>query len=151
MFHEVATLVHPIESSKRAERAQGIRSVVLLEVPRPLEGRPYLVSAAINNLWRDKAFQSNKTAGDWAKRALLMPSAFCDQPWPGNDSGDDPGPSRTVGSGDTADAAHTMCLPDVLLCRFFFCDSRNYCLGILPRRQKFSKTRNKMLQLVNFP
>ena len=63
MFHEVATLVHPIESSKRAARAQGIRSVVLLEVPRPLEGRPCLVSAAINNLWRDKAFQAKKTAG----------------------------------------------------------------------------------------
>ena len=62
MFREVATLVHPIESSKRAARAQGIRSVVLLEVPRPLEGRPCLVSAAINNLWRDKAFQAKKTA-----------------------------------------------------------------------------------------
>ena len=62
MFHEVATLVHPIESSKRAERAQGIRSVVLLEVPRPLEGRPYLVSAAINNLWRDKNLPSKENS-----------------------------------------------------------------------------------------
>ena len=30
-----------------------------------------------------------------------MHGAFCDQPWPGNDAGDDPGLSRTVGSGDT--------------------------------------------------
>ena len=36
-----------------------------------------------------------------------------------NDSGDDPGLSRTVGSGDTADTAHTVRLPDVLLCRSF--------------------------------
>ena len=33
-FHEVATLVHPIESSKRAARVHSIRSVVQLEVPR---------------------------------------------------------------------------------------------------------------------
>ena len=38
MFHEVATLVHPIESSKPAARAQGIRSIVLVEVRRLLEG-----------------------------------------------------------------------------------------------------------------
>ena len=63
MIHEVATLVHLIESSKRAARAQGIRSVVLLEVPRLLEGRPYIVSVAINNLWHDNAFQAKKTAG----------------------------------------------------------------------------------------
>ena len=30
-----------------------------------------------------------------------MHGAFCDQPLPGNDAGDDPGLSRTVGSGDT--------------------------------------------------
>ena len=30
-----------------------------------------------------------------------MHGGFCDQPWPGNDAGDDPGLSRTVGSGDT--------------------------------------------------
>ena len=50
MFHEVATLVHPIESSKRAARAQGIRSVVLLEVPRILEGGRSLPSK--ENSWR---------------------------------------------------------------------------------------------------
>ena len=30
-----------------------------------------------------------------------MHGAFCDQPWPGNEAGDDPGLSGTVGSGDT--------------------------------------------------
>ena len=54
-----------------------------------------------------------------------MHSAFCDQPWPGKDAGDDPGLSRTAGSGDTAHTAHTMRLPDVLLRRgFFVCNSR---------------------------
>ena len=49
----------------------------------------------------------------------MIQGAFCDQPWPDNDCGDGPGLSRTVGSGDTADTAHTVRLPDVLLCRFF--------------------------------
>ena len=31
----------------------------------------------------------------------MIHGAFCDQPWPGNDAGDDPGLSRTVRSGDT--------------------------------------------------
>ena len=63
--------------------------------------------------------QRDVSSVDWAKRALVIHGAFCDQPWPGNDSGDDPGLSRTVGSGDTADTAHTVRLPDVLLCRSF--------------------------------
>ena len=33
MSHEVATLVHLIESSKPEARAEGIRLIVLLEVP----------------------------------------------------------------------------------------------------------------------
>ena len=33
MFHEVATLVHLIGSSKPEARAEGIRLIVLLEVP----------------------------------------------------------------------------------------------------------------------
>ena len=33
MFHEVATPVHLIESSKPEARAEGIRLIVLLEVP----------------------------------------------------------------------------------------------------------------------
>ena len=66
MFHEVATLVHPIESSKRAARAQGIRSVVLLEVPRLPEGRPYLarVATRMTNLGRDKVVHK-KIAGEF--------------------------------------------------------------------------------------
>ena len=52
-----------------------------------------------------------------------MHGAFCDQPWPGNeagdDSGDDPGLSCTVRIGDTAHTAHTVRLPDVLTCRSF--------------------------------
>ena len=77
MFHEVATLVHPTESSKRAARAQSIRSVVLLEVPRLLEGRPYLVSAAINNSWRDKTFQAKKTAGGFVLISPMSVSRLC--------------------------------------------------------------------------
>ena len=40
MFHEVATLVHLIESSKPEVRAGGIHLIGLLEVPLLLEGRP---------------------------------------------------------------------------------------------------------------
>ena len=97
------------------------------------------------------AGQTELSSVDWTKRALVVHGTFSDQPWPGNDSGNDPGLSRTVGSGDAVDTAHTVRLPDVLLCRFFPCDSRTHDLRILPRRQKFSKTRNEMLQLVNFP
>ena len=55
---------------------------------------------------------------------LVMLGAFCDQPWPGKDAGDDPGLSRTVGRGDTAHTAHTVRLPGFLLSRFFMrcCD-----------------------------
>ena len=42
MFHEVATLIHPIKSSKPAARVKGIRLIALLKVPRLPEGRPYL-------------------------------------------------------------------------------------------------------------
>ena len=65
MCHEVATLVHPIESTKPAVRAKGIRLIALLEVPRLLEGRQYLASVAINNLWRDEALHDRKIAGDF--------------------------------------------------------------------------------------
>ena len=77
MFHEVATLVHPIESSKPAACVQGIRLVVLLEMPRLLEGRPYLVSVAINNLWRHKTFQANKTAVDFVLISPTSVSRLC--------------------------------------------------------------------------
>ena len=79
-----------------------------------------------------------------------MYGTFCEQPWPVNDCGDDPGLSRTVGSGDTAHTAHTVRLPDVILRRFISCDSPNYYLGVLPRKNKFGETRNEALQLVSF-
>ena len=44
---------------------------------------------------------------------------FWDQPWRGNDSGNDPGPFR-LDSGDTVDTAHTVRLPDVFVFRIFF-------------------------------
>ena len=66
MFHELATLVHLIESSKPEGRAEGIRLTVLLEVPWLLEGRPCLASVALDNLSHDKAVRDNKLAGDFA-------------------------------------------------------------------------------------
>ena len=58
-------LVHLVESSKPEARAEGIRLIVLLEVPRLLEGRPRLARVAINNLSRDKAVHDKKIAGDF--------------------------------------------------------------------------------------
>lgn len=61
MLHERATLVHPIASSKPAASATGIRLTVPLEVPRHLQGPPYLASVATSgatkpsttiNCWR---------------------------------------------------------------------------------------------------
>ena len=112
MIHEVATLVHPIGSSEPAARAKVVRLIALLEVPQILliERRPYLASVAINNFWRGKALHDKKVAGDFVlvsatsvsrlcrldDRDLVMHGAFCDQPWPRNNPGDDPGLSRTV-------------------------------------------------------
>ena len=59
------TLVHLIESSKPEARAEGIRLIVLLEVPWLLEGRPCFASVAIDNLSRDKAVHDRKIAGDF--------------------------------------------------------------------------------------
>ena len=56
------------------------------------------------NSWRfrvDLAMSVSGGSVGWTKGALVMHGAFCDQPWPGNDAGDDSGLSRTVGSGDT--------------------------------------------------
>ena len=50
IFNAVATLVHPIESSEPATRAKGIRLIESLEMPRLLEGRPYLATVAIDIL-----------------------------------------------------------------------------------------------------
>ena len=81
------------------------------------------------------AGQRELSSVDWTRRGLFLHGAFCDQPGPGNDSGDDPGLSRTVGSSDTSDTAHTVRLPDYLLCRYFSCDSENYFLGHLTEEE----------------
>ena len=47
--------------------------------------------------------------------------------------------------------AHTVRLPDVLLCRAFCLQFAKLFFGVLPRRKKISKTPNKMLKFVNFP
>ena len=91
------------------------------------------------------AGESELSAVDGIKRAFVMHSAFHDQPWPVNDSGGDHGLSRTVENCDTADTAHTVRLPDDLLCRFFPSDSRNDFSGALPRRKKFGETQKKVL------
>ena len=83
----------------------------------------------------------------------MMHGAFCDQPWPGNDAGDDPGLSRTVGSGDKR---RTRLIPCAfpMFCLWGFLSAIQFaklCFGVSPRRKNFSKTRNKMLKFVNFP
>ena len=71
MCHEVATLVHPIESSKPAARAKGIHLIVLLEVPRPLEGRPYLASVARQSpLRQENSWRFRVDLADVGKSAL---------------------------------------------------------------------------------
>ena len=90
-------------------RAKGILLIALLEMSRLLARRQYLASVAVNNLWRDEAVHDKKTAGDFvlispmsvSRVCRLIHGAFCDQLWAGNDAGDDPGLSRTVGSCDT--------------------------------------------------
>ena len=62
---QLATLDHPIEPSKPAARAKVIRLIVSLEVPRPLERRPYLASVRamiylVHNFWRNKPVHDNK-------------------------------------------------------------------------------------------
>ena len=77
MFFEVTALVHPIESSKPAARVKGIRLIVLVEVPRLLEGRPYVAGIAINNLWRDKALHDKKIDGDFVLISAMSVSRLC--------------------------------------------------------------------------
>ena len=77
MFHEVATLVHLIESSKPEARAEAIRFIVLLEVPWLLEGRPCLASVATDNLFRDKAVQDKEIAGDFVLISPMLVSRLC--------------------------------------------------------------------------
>ena len=79
-----------------------------------------------------------------------MHGAFCDQPWSGNDPGDDPWPILCCGAGDTAQTAHTVRLPDVLRRCDVFLRFGGEEMGILLRRQKFRKERNKMQRSVIF-
>ena len=57
--------------------------------------------------------QRELSSVEWAKRALVIHGAFCDQPWPGNEDGDDPCLSRTVGSGDTPVSYTHLTLPTI--------------------------------------
>ena len=175
MSHEIATLVHPIESSKPAAHAQGIRSIVLLEVPRLLEGRPYLVSVAIYKVWRDKAFQAKKTAGVFVLISPMSVSRLCrlvkessrlstgrrELSWC----------MALYATSDAVGMTLEMTLVNpvqwgvaIRRTRLTPCASPMFCsviyfpaicelfsLSILPRKKKFSKTRNKMLQFLNFP
>ena len=57
----------------------------------------------------------------------MIHGAFCDQPWSGNEAGDDPGLSRTVGSGDTRRTRLIPCAcPMFCFVGLFVCNSRNY-------------------------
>ena len=84
-----------------------------------------------------------------------MHGAFCDQPWPGNDAGDDPGLSVIPCSGQwryAAHTVHTVRLPDVsalsVFCLHF---AKMFCRYFAERRRKISKTPRKTPQFVKFP
>ena len=79
-----------------------------------------------------------------------MHGAFCDQPWPGNDAGDDAGLSRTVGSGDTR---RTRLIPCACTMFCFVGLSSAICeinFSFFAEEEKIQQTRNKMLKFVNF-
>ena len=82
-----------------------------------------------------------------------MNGAFCDPPWPGNDAGDDPGLSRSVGGGDTRGTPLKRALNR-------YSDLSAFCLQfaqvffryVCSREKKHSADHEKnMLQSVNFP
>ena len=82
----------------------------------------------------------------------MIHGAFCNQLWPGNEIGDDPGLSRTVGSGDTQRTRLIPCACPMFCFVGLLSAFRELFLGgILPRRKTLSKTRQKMLQFVKFP
>ena len=87
MFHEVATLVHLIESSKPEARGG-----------HPLDraaGGALTPRGA--TMLRERSYRQLVARQSRPRQDLVMRGAFCDQPWPGNDAGDGPGLSRTVG------------------------------------------------------
>ena len=77
LFHEVATLVHLIESSKRAAREQAVRWIVPLKVPRLLERQPCLAVPRELNFRRDKALHDMKIAGDFVLISAMSVSRLC--------------------------------------------------------------------------
>ena len=136
MFHEVATLMHLMESLKREVRAEGIRLILQLEEPSLLEGRPCVAIQAMDNMWRDKAAHDKKIAGDFVLISSMSLSRLCRL-----DKGSSRGSrcflrpairlgmtlvvSRTTGEWRyAAHTAHTVRLPDIALCRAIVCNSR---------------------------
>ena len=80
----------------------------------------------------------------------MIRGAFCDQPWSGNEAGDDPGLSRTVGSGDTRRTRLIPCaLPDALLCRALSA-IRALIFRYFAEQGKIQQNATKMLQFMNF-
>ena len=77
---------------------------------------------------------------------------FYDQPWPGNDAGDDLVYFVQRGLGDTAHTAYTpYACPMFCLVVSFPAIRDCFFLAFYRRGKRFSKTRNKMLQFANFP
>ena len=79
-----------------------------------------------------------------------MHGAFCDQPWPGNDAGDDPGLSRTVGSGDTRRTRLIPCAcPMFCFVGLFVCNSRNY-FSIFAEEEKLQQDPKQNAEIREF-
>ena len=130
-------------------RAKGLLLIALLEMSRLLARRQYLASVAVNNLWRDEAVHDKKTAGDFvlispmsvSRVCRLIHGAFCDQLWAGNDAGDDPGLSRTVGSGGRRRTWLTLSTRPMFCIAVFFPAIREFLSKTYCRGGKFSAKR----------
>ena len=151
MFREVATLVHLIESSKPAARAQAVRWVVPLEVPRLLERRPRLAvprERSINELlvrqippWHENSWPIRVDLGYFCESALWtrqIEFSLCTVL-----SATSQGlgmtlgmalryPVQSVPSSGTALTAHTVRLPDFCDDAGLFHDPENKLLGNFP-------------------
>lgn len=85
MFHEVATLVHLIESSKPVARKQGrpldraakYTPTPREAIPRLLERRPCLAVPRELNFWRDKTLHNMKIAGDVVLISAMSMGRLC--------------------------------------------------------------------------
>ena len=76
IFHEVATLVYLIDSSKPAARALAVRWIVPLEVPRFLEKRLCL-AVPRERFWRDEALHDMKIADNFGLILTMSVSRLC--------------------------------------------------------------------------